>query len=76
MVLFNFWKLQTKALNNYDIMSSGAPSTSKYHTETSYGSANFSLVGDLEFPPNCNPNRPYPGLWNYEVQILSSFEQF
>merc|ERR1712088_833192 len=26
-----------------------------------------SLVGDLEFPPNCNPNRPYPGLWNYEV---------
>jgi len=26
-----------------------------------------SLVGDLEFPPNCNPGRPYPGLWNYEV---------
>merc|ERR1712020_836164 len=26
-----------------------------------------SLVGDLEFLPNCNPNRPYPGLWNYEV---------
>merc|ERR1712012_471670 len=23
-----------------------------------------SLLGDLEFPP---PNRPYPGLWNYEV---------
>ena len=29
----------------------------------------FSLIGDLEFPPNCNPSRPYPGLWNYEVLI-------
>jgi len=25
------------------------------------------LVGDLPFPPNCSPGRPYPGLWNYEV---------
>ena len=64
---------QKISFNNFDTWPSGA-NMSPLHkniTRSHHESANFSLVGDLEFPPNCNPNRPYPGLWNYEVPISS-----
>ena len=68
---------QKISFNNFDTWPSG-DNMSPLHkniTRSHHESANSSLVGDLEFPPNCIPNRPYPGLWNYEVPIVSTVDQ-